>query len=107
MSAVLQAQGYRLIVARNGQEAVDRAKEESPDLILMDVQMPVMDGIEATKQIRDITELASTPIIIVTAVAMDGDRERCLATGANEYLSKPVSLKNLTATIERLIRRES
>ena len=107
MSAVLQAKGYRLIVARNGQEAVDRAKEESPDLILMDVQMPVMDGIEATRQIRDITELASTPIIIVTAVAMDGDRERCLATGANEYLSKPVSLKNLTATIERLIRRES
>jgi len=107
MSAYLQAKGYRLIVARNGQEAVDRAKQEHPDLILMDIQMPVMDGIEATRQIRDIPELTSTPIIAVTALAMEGDRERCLATGANEYLSKPVSLKNLTSIIQRLIHRES
>jgi PAS domain S-box-containing protein len=107
MSAYLQAKGYRLIVARNGREAVDHAKEEHPDLILMDVQMPVMDGFEATREIRNIPDLASTPIIAVTALAMEGDRERCLANGANEYLSKPVGLKHLTATIHRLIHRES
>ena len=96
----LQTQSYDIVVARNGQEAIDRAKEDRPDLILMDIQMPGMDGMEATRRLRTDGSLATVPIIAVTALAMPGDRERCLAAGANEYLSKPVNLRRLVQTIE-------
>jgi signal transduction histidine kinase len=99
----LADKGYRVILARNGIEAVSQAREEQPALILMDVQMPEMDGLEATRQIRAISELARVPIIAVTALAMPGDRERCLEAGANEYLSKPLSLRRLAEMIERLL----
>jgi PAS domain S-box-containing protein len=99
-SDYLQLQGYRVIVARNGEEALERVKEEKPDVILMDVQMPGMDGLEATRRLRANSELANVPIIALTALAMPGDRERCLEAGANEYLSKPVSLKGLVKTIK-------
>jgi CheY-like chemotaxis protein len=95
----LTDEGYRVVVARNGAEAIDRAKEERPALILMDVQMPGMDGLEATRCLRADAQLASIPIIAVTALAMPGDREQCLAAGANDYLSKPISLKKLAKTI--------
>jgi PAS domain S-box-containing protein len=95
----LTYQGYRVIPARNGQEAIERALEHRPEVILMDCQMPSMDGLEATKRIRALPELAGTCIIALTALAMPGDRERCLAAGANAYLSKPISLKRLRATI--------
>lgn len=101
----LPARGYRVIVARDGNEAVQLAREESPDLILMDVQMPVMDGLEATKQIRDDVNLAKIPIIALTALAMRGDRERCLAAGMDDYLSKPVGMRDLIASIEKLRER--
>jgi signal transduction histidine kinase/CheY-like chemotaxis protein len=96
----LADKGYRVIVARNGAEALERAREERPKLILMDIQMPGMDGLEATRRIRADDELADIPIIAVTALAMSGDRERCLAAGANDYLSKPVGLRNLVSIIE-------
>jgi PAS domain S-box-containing protein len=99
-SDYLQLQGYRVIVARNGEEAIERVKEERPDAILMDVQMPGMDGLEAIRRLRADSELANVPIIALTALAMPGDRERCLEAGANEYLSKPVSLKGLVKEIE-------
>lgn len=79
--AYLQAKGYRLTLAKNGEEAVAFAKAAPPDLILMDIQMPVMDGLEATRQIRQDPTLANVPIIALTALAMAGDRERCLAAG--------------------------
>jgi len=101
----LQAKGCRLIVARNGREAIARVREYQPDLILMDVQMPELDGLEATRQIRRLTGLAEIPIIALTAVAMPGDRERCLAAGANDYLSKPISMKILMAAIEAQLNR--
>ncbi|MCW6036542.1 PAS domain S-box protein [Spirulina subsalsa FACHB-351] len=103
ISSYLMAKGYRIEVAKNGQEAISQAVALSPDLILMDIQMPGMDGLEAMKRIREIPKLATTPIIVLTALAMDSDRDRCLQAGANEYLSKPVKLKQLTMTIQGIL----
>ena len=103
-SVYLQAKGYQLILAQDGQEAIDLAQAHSPDLILMDIQMPVVDGLTAIARIRQIsTNLAKTPIIALTALAMEGDRDRCLAAGANDYLSKPVKLKQLTGLMDELL----
>jgi PAS domain S-box-containing protein len=100
LSTYLEAKGYQVVVARNGAEALSRADDAKPALILMDIQMPGMDGLEAIQRIRADSGLRQVPIIALTALAMPGDRERCLAVGANEYLSKPVSLKGLVTTIE-------
>ena len=100
MSAYLEAKGYRVIVARDGQEAIALARINHPNLILMDIQMPVMDGLEATKQIRLDPILASTPIIALTALAMAGDRQKCLDAGVNEYISKPIKLSTLFQKIQ-------
>ncbi len=103
LSRYLLAKEYRVIVARNGGEAIARAREERPDLILMDIQMPMIDGLEATRRIRADAQLAKVPIIALTALAMPGDRERCLEAGMNDYMSKPVSLKRLVRAIETQI----
>ncbi|MEW6494610.1 MAG: PAS domain S-box protein, partial [Cyanobacteriota bacterium] len=99
----LQIHGFRVTLARNGVEAVQMAHQQKPDLILMDIQMPEMDGIEATHRIHSDSELTNIPIIALTALAMPGDRERCLAAGALEYLTKPVSLKKLVNVIAQYI----
>ena len=99
LSDYLEAEGYELIVARSGSEAIQKAREVSPDLILMDVQMPGMDGLETMQRSRQESALAATPMIALTALAMPGDRERCLAAGANDYLTKPVNLEGLAQTI--------
>ncbi|QSX67845.1 MAG: response regulator [Dolichospermum sp. DET69] len=99
----LEAKGYRILVARDGQEAIDLAKTHQPDLILMDIQMPGMDGLEAIRQIRFDSNLIDTPIIALTALAMTGDRDRCLEAGANDYLTKPVKLKQLVITIQQIL----
>ena len=106
-SSYLEAMGYRILSATDGQQAIDLAKAEHPDLILMDIQMPVMDGLEAIKQIRLDPNLADIPIIALTALAMEGDRERCLAVGANEYLSKPIKLKALADTIRNILKNRN
>jgi CheY-like chemotaxis protein len=98
----LEAKHYRILLAKNGQDAIAIAKAHHPDIILMDIQMPVMDGIEATRQIRLDPNLVGIPIIAMTALAMSGDRDRCLAAGANDYLSKPLKLKQLTYMIQTL-----
>ncbi|MEA5490290.1 MULTISPECIES: ATP-binding protein [Pseudanabaena] len=103
LSPYLEALGYHLLLAKNGQEAIALAKSHQPDLILMDVQMPIMDGLEATKQIRLDPNLVNIPIIALTALAMVGDRDRCIAAGANDYCSKPIRLKELTQMIENLL----
>ncbi len=99
----LEAKGYRVIIANNGEEAVSLARTEKPDIILMDIQMPGMDGLAATKKIREDPEIAHIPIIALTALAMSDDRERCLAAGANDYLSKPVKLKQLANIIQSFL----
>ncbi len=103
ISSYLRAKGYRLIVAKNGLEAIALTQSEHPDLILMDIQMPGMDGLEAMQQLRRDLKLVQVPIIALTALAMTGDRDRCLAAGANDYLSKPVKLKQLATTIQQLL----
>jgi signal transduction histidine kinase/ActR/RegA family two-component response regulator len=100
VTSYLTAKGYRLVLANNGHEAVDLAKSQQPNLILMDIQMPGMDGLEAIKHIRSHPNTVNIPIIALTALAMAGDREKCLEAGANDYLTKPVKLKQLAVTIQ-------
>jgi PAS domain S-box-containing protein len=100
VASYLEAKAFRLIIAKNGQEAIALAKSAQPDLILMDIQMPVMDGLEAIKQIRLDPQFVDTPIIALTALAMTGDREKCIAAGANEYITKPIKLKDLSQMIQ-------
>ncbi|MCA9969368.1 MAG: GAF domain-containing protein [Anaerolineales bacterium] len=95
----LQTQGHRITVARNGLEALDEVRRARPDLILMDIQMPRMDGLEVTRRMRADPAVADVPIVAITALAMPGDRERCLAAGANAYLSKPIRLAELAHLI--------
>lgn len=99
----LGALGYEVILAQNGVEAVALCAERHPDLVLMDIQMPEMDGIEATRRIRADPQTAQVPIIALTALAMSGDRERCLDAGMNRYLSKPVNLRGLATEIASLL----
>lgn len=103
ISSYLESRGYRLIVASNGQAAIDLTKSHHPNLILMDIQMPGMNGLEAMRQIRQYPEFARLPMIALTALAMSGDREACLAAGAAAYLAKPVSLKHLTTIIQQFL----
>ena len=104
VSRYLSAKGYRVVVATSGEEAVALAQSKHPDLILMDIQMPGIDGLEATQRLRGDPDLAEVPIIAVTALAMAGDRERCLAAGVNAYFSKPIKFQKLVATIQHLTR---
>ena len=101
--AYLSAYNYDVILAKNGLEAVEMAKDHHPDIILMDIQMPVMDGLQATRLIRSDKNLAEVPIIALTARAMQGDEERCIAAGASEYLSKPVELDQLMGMIGQFL----
>jgi signal transduction histidine kinase len=96
----LRAKGYQVILANNVLQAIEKTRETSPDLILMDVKIPEMDSLEAIRRIRADTELAKIPIIALTALARPHDKERCLEAGANDYLSKPISFKGLAATIK-------
>ncbi len=104
-SSYLHAKGYRTILAGNGYQAIELAQNAAPDLILMDIQMPQMDGLEAITCIRQDSKLATIPIIALTALAMEGDRDRCMAAGANDYLTKPVKLKQLNLKIQEWLDR--
>jgi PAS domain S-box-containing protein len=103
----LESKGYRVAVGRTGREGVEKAAAFQPDLILMDIQMPDMDGLEAMRILRADTnpKIASTPIIALTSLAMPGDREKCIDSGADDYLSKPVHLSDLLKTIEHYLNR--
>jgi CheY-like chemotaxis protein len=96
---ILRAEGYEVLLAENGQEGVERAASDRPDVILMDMMMPVMSGFDAARRIKDSPELRDIPIIALTARAMAGERERTLAAGCDDYLSKPIER---TLLLERL-----
>jgi two-component system, cell cycle response regulator DivK len=102
LRALLEAFGYDVIEAVNGREAVDVAIAERPDLILMDIMMPELDGFEATRELRRCSALIGTPIIAVTA--MEGARELALQAGANDFVRKPVDIRSLLTKVRSWLR---
>lgn len=92
---VLEAMGYEMIEAHDGLSGIETAQAEMPDLILMDVGLPGMDGLETTSKMREIDTIKAIPIIALTANAMKGDRERCLEAGCDAYLQKPIGVNDL------------
>ena len=103
ISSYLKAKNYKILLASDGLQAVSMAQLHRPNVILMDIQMPNLDGFQAMERIRQIPELASTIMIALTALAMPGDRERCLKAGASDYFTKPIKLKQLAARIHELL----
>jgi len=101
LTNALRSRGYQVVPVKDGVEALAAARENHPDIILMDIQMPNLDGLEATRLIRADSMLADIPVIALTALTMPGDREQCLHAGVTDYLGKPVSIKVLLKTIEQ------
>jgi CheY-like chemotaxis protein len=103
---VLEKHGYAITEAANGEEALSKVRAESPDLILLDLQMPVRNGYEVLGELRQDAAYAALPFIALTASAMQGDREKALAAGFTAYLTKPVALSLLRGEIQRLLEPE-
>ncbi len=101
---VLEAHGYNVLQAKDGMEGLRMAREERPDLILMDIQLPDVSGLEVTKWLKDDETLKSIPVIAITAFAMAGDKEKILEGGCDAYLVKPISIPNFLQTVERFVR---
>ena len=99
----LKRSGYEVLVAKDGQEAIDMAIAQMPDLILMDLNLPVIDGWEATRRLKAMARLRDIPIIALTSHAMAGDREKALAAGCNDYDIKPVDFSRLQAKMTALL----
>jgi two-component system cell cycle response regulator DivK len=97
---LLEAHGYLTLKTANGVEAVELARAHHPDLILMDIQLPEVSGLEVTRWLKDDSELASIPIVAVTAFAMKGDEERIREGGCEAYLSKPISVAKFLETVK-------
>ena len=100
---LLEANGYNTIQTRSGLEAIDLARAQRPDLILMDIQLPEVSGLEVTKWIKEDDDLRSIPVIAVTAFAMKGDEERIRQGGCEAYLSKPISVGKFIETIRHFL----
>lgn len=101
LKVLLRSHGYRAIEARNGVEALEAVESDRPDLILMDIQLPGINGLELVKKIKD--EFGDIPIIAVTAYAMKGDRERILSAGCDGYVSKPIDTRELPKIIAKAL----
>ena len=100
---LLEASGYNILMTRNGLEAIDIAREHRPDLILMDIQLPLVDGYEATRRIKADPALKAIPIIAVTSYALSGDEEKARAAGCDAYVAKPYSPRALLAKIREYL----
>jgi CheY-like chemotaxis protein len=106
ITVILERKGMEVIYAENGKAGIEKLKgNPDVDMILMDVMMPEMGGIEATQEIRKMEEFKSLPIISLTAKAMKGDREKCLEAGATDYITKPVDTDNLLATMYKWMQK--
>ncbi len=101
ISFILKKKNYEVIEARNGKDGVKLAIKEKPDLIIMDIQLPDIDGMEATKRIKESEEASGIPIIAFTSYAMAGDREKALNSGFAGYIEKPINMKTFMADIEK------
>ena len=103
LSRRLQHEGYQVITAVNGAVAIMRARSEHPDLVLMDMGLPLISGYQATARLKALPETWTIPIIALTAFTMTGDREKCLAAGCDEYESKPIVFDRLLTKIQALL----
>ena len=103
ISFILKSRGYEIIEAKSGEEGVDIAIKERPDLILMDIQLPGIDGLEATKRIRRSEAAREIPIVALTSYAMTGDREKSLSAGCTGYIEKPVNPDTILGEIEKYL----
>ena len=103
LSRRLQRRGYEVVVSVDGEDGVNKARSESPDIILMDMDLPVLDGWAATQMLKASPETKSIPVIALTAHAMAGDREKALDAGCDDYDTKPVEFARLILKIEKLI----
>lgn len=103
LEMVLRARNCALLKATDGEEALDVAMRERPDLIIMDIQLPKLNGLEVTRKLRETPELRHTPIIGVTAYAMKGDKERVIESGCDAYLSKPINTRELPELIAQML----
>jgi two-component system cell cycle response regulator DivK len=100
---LLEQSGYEVIAAQNGLEAIDKTLSKKPDLILMDIQLPEINGYEATKRIKSMTEVRHIPIVALTSYAMPGDREKALAIGCVGYIEKPFDPETFLSEIEKYL----
>jgi CheY-like chemotaxis protein len=107
LSRRLQRRGYEVVVAVDGREGVDKAHSEKPDLILMDLSLPEMDGWEATSVLKQDPETKDIPVVALTAHAMAGDREKAFQAGCDDYDTKPVEFRRLLGKIKALLEEES
>jgi len=101
--AILDRAGFATVTAVTGEEALDRARRDKPAVVLMDIGLPTIDGLETTRRMKADPELARIPVIAVTAWVSAEDRERALAAGCVEFLSKPVSMNDLLGAVRRLV----
>lgn len=106
MRDVLKYYGYAVISAQNGEEGVRLAREQRPDLIFMDIQMPVMDGYTAIKIVRSDPELQAMKVVALTSFAMSGDKELLLSAGFDGYLAKPLDIRQLPGVIKKYLGEE-
>jgi two-component system cell cycle response regulator DivK len=100
---LLEAHGYNILQTKDGMEALQLARQHQPDLILMDIQLPEVSGLEVTKWLKEDEKLKSIPVIAVTAFAMKGDEEKIREGGCEAYIAKPISVTNFLQTVERFI----
>lgn len=105
LSRRLQRKGYEVLIATDGEQGVAVARAEQPDLILMDMSLPVLDGWTATRRLKADPATGAVPVIALTAHAMAGDQEKCVAAGCDDYDTKPVDLPRLLGKIEGLLQR--
>ncbi len=106
LSRRLVRRGFEVLIAVNGEEAVEVVTREKPDLVLMDISLPVMDGFEATRRLKGAEETRRIPVIALTAHAMSGDREKAMSAGCDDYDIKPIELPRLLGKIDALLARK-